>query len=260
MDLNLKGRTALITGGSRGIGESIARTLAAEGCNLSLSATDAEKLGKVADEIRAAHGVKVATHPYDLSKHENIVALAEKAGDCDFLINNAGAIPRGSLDEVTPEAWRLGWELKVYGYIDLTRCILPKMKGRGSGVIINIAGAAAERPDPNYIATCCGNAALVMFTKCLGGESVRDGIRIIAVNPGPIMSDRHKRGAEKVALKELGSKDLWPELYKRFPIGRPGRVDEVADLVAFLVSERSSYISGETIRVDAGLMFRDPVY
>lgn len=260
MDLNLKGRTALITGGSRGLGEAIARTLAAEGCNLSLSATDAGKLNEVADELRAAHGVKVTTYPLDLSKHENIVALAEQAGDCDFLINNAGAIPRGYLQEVTPEAWRLGWELKVYGYIDLTRLIMPRMTKRGSGVILNMVGAAAERPDPGYIATCCGNAALVMFTRCLGGESVRDGVRVLAVNPGPIMTDRHKKGAEKVALAQFGDKDKWPELYKRFPIGRPGRVDEVADVVAFLLSDRSSYISGETIRIDAGLIHRDPVY
>lgn len=91
MDLNLKGRTALITGGSRGLGEGIARTLAAEGCNLSLSATDADRLNQVADELRAAHGVKVTTYPFDLSAPESRAALAEQAGDCDFLINNAGA-------------------------------------------------------------------------------------------------------------------------------------------------------------------------
>ena len=140
----------------------------------------------------AAHGVKVTTHVFDLSKLENVKRLADAAGDCDILINNAGAIPRGSLDDVTPEAWRHGWDLKVFGYIDLTRYILPRMKARKSGVIINIIGMAGERPEPDYIATSCGNAALMMFTQCLGGECMRDGVRIVGVNPGPIMSDRHK--------------------------------------------------------------------
>jgi NAD(P)-dependent dehydrogenase (short-subunit alcohol dehydrogenase family) len=260
MDTNLRGRTALITGGSRGIGESIARVMAMEGCNLTLVATDAERLRKVAGEIVAETGVAVTTHAFDLSQLENIKRLAEVAGDCDILINNAGAIPRGSLDEVDPQAWRRGWDLKVFGYIDLTRYILPRMKARKSGVIINVIGMAGERPEPGYIATSCGNAALMMFTQCLGGESVRDGVRIVGINPGPIMSDRHKRGAERVAERELGSKDLWPELYKRFPIGRPGRVEEVAYLAAFLASDLASYISGEIVRVDAGLKVRDPVY
>jgi NAD(P)-dependent dehydrogenase (short-subunit alcohol dehydrogenase family) len=260
MELNLNGRTALITGASRGIGESVAKTLASEGCNLILTATDTEKLAQLALDLKNAHGTKVETHGFDLSKHENVKAVADVAGHCDILINNAGAIPRGSLYEVTPEAWRHGWDLKVFGYIDLTRLILPRMSERKSGVIINIIGMAGERPEPKYIATCCGNAALIMFTQCIGGECMRDGVRIIAVNPGPIMSDRHRRGAERVAERELGSKDLWPELYKRFPIGRPGRVEEVADVVAFLVSDRASYISGETIRIDAGLKVRDPVY
>ena len=97
MDLNLKGRTALITGGSRGIGESIARVLAEEGCNLILTATDTEKLKQVAGDIKQRHGTAVTTHSFDLSKHENIKALADVAGDCDILVNNAGAVPRGSL-------------------------------------------------------------------------------------------------------------------------------------------------------------------
>jgi len=260
MDLNLKGRSVLITGASRGIGESIANIMAQEGCSLTLAATDTEKLKQVADGITARHGVSVTSHAFDLSRHENIKALADLAGDCDILVNNAGAIPRGSLYEVTPEAWRRGWDLKVFGYIDLTRYILPRMTARKRGVIINIIGMAGERPEPGYIATSCGNAALIMFTQCLGGESVRDGVRIVGVNPGPIMSDRHRRGAERVAERQLGSKDRWPELYKRFPIGRPGRVEEVAYLAAFLASDLASYISGETIRVDAGLKVRDPIY
>ena len=260
MDLNLKGRSVLITGGSRGIGESVANVMAEEGCSITIAASDAEKLKQVADGITAKHGVPVTTHAFDLSKHDNIKRLADLAGDCDILINNAGAIPRGSLFDVTPEAWRHGWDLKVFGYIDLTRYVLPRMIARKRGVIINIVGMAGERPEPNYIATSCGNAALMMFTQCLGGESVRDGVRINAVNPGPVMSERHRRGAERVAERELGNKDRWPELYKRFPIGRPGRVEEVAHVVAFLASDLASYISGEIIRIDAGLKVRDPVY
>jgi len=260
MDLNLKGRTALITGASRGIGESIAQTLAAEGVNLKLAATDQAKLDDVAAKLRAEHGVTVETHAADLSKYENIEKLAAWCGDIDILVNNAGAIPRGSLADVTPEAWRRGWDLKVFGYIDLTRFIYPRMCERGSGVILNIIGMAGERPEPNYIATSTGNAALIQFTLCLGGESVRHGVRVLAINPGPIMSDRHRKGAERVALQQLGDKDRWPELYTRFPIGRPGRVDEVASAAAFLVSDHASYISGETLRIDAGLKVRDPVY
>ncbi len=148
MELNLKGRTALITGASRGIGESIAKVLAAEGCDLTLTATDENKLRSVANELMAAHGVKVTTHVFDLSKLENVKRLADVAGDCDILINNAGAIPRGSLDDVTPEAWRHGWDLKVFGYIDLTRYILPRMKARKSGVIINIIAWPASGRSP----------------------------------------------------------------------------------------------------------------
>jgi NAD(P)-dependent dehydrogenase (short-subunit alcohol dehydrogenase family) len=260
MDLNLKGRSVLITGGSRGIGEAVARVMAAEGCSLSLAATDGARLQQLANELGEKYQVPVSTYALDLSKHDNLKALADAAGDCDILVNNAGAIPRGSLDEVTPEAWRHGWDLKVFGYIDLTRLILPRMLARKSGVIINIIGMAGERPEPKYIATCCGNAALIMFTQCIGGESMRDGVRVLGVNPGPIMSDRHRRGAERVAERELGSKERWPELYKRFPIGRPGRVEEVAGVVAFLASDHASYISGELIRIDAGLKNRDPVY
>jgi hypothetical protein len=260
MELNLTGHTVLITGASRGIGEAIAKAMAREGCNLILTATDVAKLAQLSADLTKAHGVGVATHAFDLSRHENIKALADVAGHCDILVNNAGAVPRGSLYEVTPEAWRQGWDLKVFGYIDLTRYVLPRMSERKRGVIINIIGMAGERPEPKYIATCCGNAALMMFTQCIGGESMRDGVRVVGVNPGPIMSDRHRRGAERVAERELGSKDRWPELYKRFPIGRPGRVEEVADVVAFLASDHASYISGEIVRIDAGLKVRDPVY
>jgi len=260
MELNLAGRSALVTGGSRGIGQAIASALAAEGCNLHLCATNAARLEEVAFDLRTGFKVAVTTHALDLSVPENIVRLAAACGEIEILINNAGAIPRGTLEELEGATWRRAWDLKVFGYIDLTRLILPRMRAAKRGVIINIIGMAGERPEPAYIATCTGNAALIMFTLCLGGESVRDGVRVVGINPGPIMSDRHRRGAELVAERTLGSKERWPELYKRFPIGRPGRVEEVAALAAFLASDHAAYISGEVIRVDAGLKVRDPVY
>src|SRR5436190_16411261 len=130
MELKLQGRTALITGASRGIGEAIAGALAAEGCHLTLTARDENKLREMATELVKSHSVKIATHVFDLSKLDSIRRLAEVGGDCDILVNNAGAIPRGSLDEVSPQAWREACDIKVYGYIDMTRYIRPRMNIR----------------------------------------------------------------------------------------------------------------------------------
>jgi NAD(P)-dependent dehydrogenase (short-subunit alcohol dehydrogenase family) len=260
MNIDLKGKSVLITGASKGIGFVIAEHMAAEGCNLHLAARDDNAMKELADRLTRERGITARVHRCDLGQKSEVEALGETCADVDILVNNAGDIPPGTLAEIDGDTWRKAWDVKVYGYVDLTRIIYPHMCARRSGVIINIIGAAARSPNHRYIAGCMANIALNMFTQCLGGESMRDGVRIVAINPGPIMSDRHRRGAERVAERELGSKDKWPELYKRFPIGRPGRVDEVADMVAFLASDRASYISGEIIRIDAGLKVRDPVY
>jgi NAD(P)-dependent dehydrogenase (short-subunit alcohol dehydrogenase family) len=249
MDLNLKGRTALVTGASRGIGLAIAKTLAAEGVSLRLVARDAERVNKVCLELGAK------PFPFDLSKPESIGALVEACGDVDILVNNAGGIPRGTLEEIDGPTWRRAWDLKVFGYIDLTRAYLGRMTKRGKGVIITVIGAAGERPDPNYVAGCMGNAALNMLVQCLGGESVRHGVRVVAVNPGPIMTDRFMQGMLWRAEKRFGDKNRWPEILSAdLPMKRAGTVEEVAIAVAFLVSDHASYISGEALRIDAGFM------
>lgn len=253
MDLNLKGRSALITGASRGIGLAIAETLGAEGCHLHLAARSEERLRAAAERIGQAHGVRVSLHPGDLSDTATVVALGRACRDVDILVNNAGDIPTGSITDVDAAEWRRSWDLKVFGYIDLTREILPQMERRGSGVVINIAGVAGEIPNPNYIAACMGNASLIMFTECLGGESVRHGVRVVAVNPGPTMSDRHLAHAKERAQKQLGDPERWPELEAKYPSGRSGRVKEVADAVAFLASDLASHISGTSLRIDGGL-------
>jgi len=249
MDLNLRGRSALVTGASRGIGLAIAKTLAAEGVSLRLVARDADRLSKVSSELGAK------PFSFDLSKPENIGALVEACGDVDILVNNAGAIPRGTLEEIDGTTWRNAWDLKVFGYIDLTRAYLARMTKRGKGVIVCVIGAAGERADPNYVAGCMGNAALNMLVQCLGGESVRHGVRVVAVNPGPIMTDRFMHGMLWRAEKRFGDKARWPEILSAdLPIKRAGTVEEVASAVAFLASDHASYISGEALRIDAGFM------
>ena len=145
------------------------------------------------------------------------------------------------------------WDLKVFGYIDLTLAIIAKMYARKKGVIVNVIGAAAERLDPNYIAGCTGNAALNAFTQCLGSESMVHGVRVVAVNPGPIMTDRFMNGLYWRAEKRFGDRNRWQEILTRdIPVGRAGTPEEVAHAVAFLASDLSSYTSGEGFRIDAG--------
>ena len=253
MDLKLKGRSVLVTGSSMGIGLAVAKVMAAEGCSLHLAARNAERLNAAAADIAKTYGVSVTPHPADLSRTEEVLKLAEACGDVDILVNNAGGIPRGTLQEVDGATWRRAWDLKVFGYIDLTRAIIAKMYARKKGAIVNVIGAAAERLDPNYIAGCTGNAALNAFTQCLGSESMVHGVRVVAVNPGPIMTDRFMNGLYWRAEKRFGDRNRWQEILTRdIPVGRAGTPEEVAHAVAFLASDLSSYTSGEGFRIDAG--------
>jgi NAD(P)-dependent dehydrogenase (short-subunit alcohol dehydrogenase family) len=253
MDLKLKGRHALVTGASKGIGLAVARVLAEEGCHVHLAARTRADLEMAAEEIRHDFGVVAHVHARDLSKLSEVEALGADCGDVDILVNNAGDIPTGTLAQLDAEKWRRGWDLKVFGFIDLTRVIYPKMLARRAGVIINVIGSAAESPNPHYIAGCVGNSALNTFSDCLGAEAMRHGVRVVAVNPGPIMSDRHKAHVMERAAQVLGDENRYMELEANYPAGRSGHVEEVAWAVAFLASERASHISGAALRIDAGL-------
>ncbi len=254
MELNLRGRRAAITGGSRGIGRAVAEELAAEGCHLHLAARSEADLKDAARQIADRHGVEVAIHPGDLTKRENVEALARDCHDVDILVNNAGAIPRGTLLDVDEDAWRHGWDLKVFGFINLTRGVYGAMCERGAGVVINVIGMGGLRPDANYIAGSTGNASLIMFTQALGGESVSHGVRVVGVNPGPVATEKYVGDAERLAQERFGDKDRWPELMSAIPMGRPAEPDEVSGMVAFLASDRASYISGAMITIDGGLL------
>lgn len=253
MDLNLKGRTALITGASRGIGLAIANAMAAEGCSLHLAARDKALLAQHSDRLSRDYGISVTIHAHDLSLTEEVERLGSACRDVDILVNNAGDIPTGTLETVDSKTWRKAWDLKVFGYVDLTRIIYAAMCKRGSGVVVNVIGAAGKSPNANYIAGCMANIALNMFTQCLGGVSMKNGVRVCAVNPGPTVSDRHLSHVKERAARLLGDADRWPELHKKLPPGRAGTVEEVADMVVFLASDRASFISGASMKIDGGI-------
>ena len=257
MDLSLTGQTALVTGGSKGIGRAVAGRLAAEGCTLHLAARTGADLEAAKKQIMDTTGVAVSIHPLDLSESANIARLAQACAEVDILINNAGAIPGGDLATIDEPRWREAWDLKVFGYINLTRAIYGRMAARGAGVIVNVIGLAGERPAANYIAGSAGNAGLMGFTRALGGASPDHGVRVVAVNPGLIATDRMRTLLEKRAEGEHGDKSRWQDYLADLPMGRAGTPEEVADTVAFLASPRASYISGTVVSIDAGASVRN---
>lgn len=242
MDLNLKGKRALVTGGSKGIGRACADVLAAEGCEVLIAARNP--------------GSAANAKATDLSQRNAAEELAAWAGDLDILVNNAGAIPGGDLLKVGEETWRRAWDLKVFGYINLTRLVYARMKARGHGVIVNIIGGAGERMNAAYIAGSTGNAGLMAFTRALGGASHADGIRVVGINPGPISTDRLTSLYKQRAETLLGDAKRYEELFGNMSFGRPGKAEEIAAAVVFLASERSAYTSGCILTIDGGLAAR----
>jgi NAD(P)-dependent dehydrogenase (short-subunit alcohol dehydrogenase family) len=259
MDLRLKGKTVLITGASKGIGLAAARAFAAEGCHLHLAARSAEALDAARVELTSAHDVAVDVHVTDLAQTANVVDLGRRCASTDILGNNAGEIPSGPFESLTEEDWRRGYDLKLFGYITLTREIYAAMKARGSGVIINDIGNSGENWDANHIAGSTANAALMAFTKALGGQSLDFGVRVVGVNPGPVETERMVKINKRRALDWYGDESRWTELREKYPGGRPAPADEVADLMVFLASPRAGYITGAIVTIDGGISARGSI-
>ncbi len=254
MDLQLTKKHVLVTGASKGIGLAIAQEFATEGARLTLVARSERALGEARDAI-AATGVDAPDIlACDLATDEGRAALFDAHPEPDVLVNNAGAIKAGRLADLSMEDWRIGWELKVFGYIHLCKLYVDRMSTRGAGTIINIIGMGGRAVRPNYLCGAAGNAALIGFTNALGAETPKTNVRVFGINPSPTLTDRMTTMLRTRAAEELGDADRWEELVNpdAFPFGRPKHPEEVAALAVMLASPRVQYLSGTVVDLDGG--------
>lgn len=241
MDLGLQGKSVLITGASKGIGLACSKAFASEGCNVHLAARSPDLLAAAASEIQARYGVMAHTHVCDLRAEGAVRQLADACANVDILVNNAGDIPGGNIETIDEARWRQAWELKVFGYINLTRAMLGHMKPRGKGVIVNIVGMAGVTHPPEYICGTMGNAALEAFSKGVGKGSIEFGVRVLGIHPPATRTDRIIQLNKTIAKQKYGDESRWEELLKQTRVIEP---EQVADTVVFFASERANHLSG----------------
>jgi 3-oxoacyl-[acyl-carrier protein] reductase len=258
METGLRGKVAMVSGASKGIGRATAAKLAAEGAHVSLCARTEDAVAAVARELEDKHGVNTLAVAADLSRGEDIDRwtrlTVERFGGVDILVNNAGAAQGGPFLALPDQAWLDSWQLKLFGYIRVARAVFPHLVTRGGGRIVNVIGIAGWQPMANYMIGGAANAALLNFTKALADEGAPHGILVTGVNPGPIRTDRWDGMVTKwAAAKRVNADEAEREILAGVPLRRPGTPDEVANLVVFLASELSTYVTGTTIAIDGGM-------
>ena len=242
MDLGLKGKSVLVTGGSKGIGLACAQAFVAEGCRVHLAARDKDRLSAAAKSL----GGGTATHSVDLRDGEALRKLARECAEVDILVNNAGDIPGGTLETVDEAKWRHAWQLKVFGFISLTRELYTRMRAREAGVIVNVIGMAGETHPFEYICGAAGNAALAAFTKAMGKGSREHGVRVLGVHPPSTRTDRIITLMKASAKAKFGDESRYAEL-----MGNVIEPSQVGDMACFLASPRAGQLSGVVLNMGA---------
>jgi NAD(P)-dependent dehydrogenase (short-subunit alcohol dehydrogenase family) len=241
MDLRLKGKSVLVTGGSKGIGLACAKAFVAEGCRVHIASRDKDRLAQAAKTL----GADVKTHSVDLRDGAALKKLAADCGDIDILVNNAGDIPGGTIETLDEAKWRHAWELKVFGFINLTRELYPRLKTR-KGVIVNVIGMAAEHGTFEYICGAAANAGLANFTKALGRGYAQHGVRVVGVHPPSTRTDRVINLMKAQAKAKFGDENRYSEL-----MGNVIEPEQVGDTVCFLASPRAGQLSGVVLNLGA---------
>ncbi|MFO8173136.1 MAG: SDR family oxidoreductase [Longimicrobiales bacterium] len=256
MDFGLKGKVALAAASSQGIGRAVAEALAAEGADLVICARSPEPLKRARKELEE-HGVRVEDVPANLTDPAEVRRVAAAAQDAfgrvDVLVTNTGGPPAGPFEEHTSETWEGAVRQNLFSVINLVREILPGMRERKWGRIINITSIAVKQPSDNLILSNSVRAAVTGFARTLATETAADGITVNNVMPGFTRTERLTELAEKRArIKGCSPQDIWETWYREIPMGRVGEPRELAALVAFLASEQASYITAQSMAVDGG--------
>lgn len=256
MDVRMDGRRALITGGSQGLGFAMAKRFAESGCDVAILARRTDQLEEAKRDIEGATKQTVWTYSCDVSRADAIAemygALESDFGAIDVLVNNAGSSQHGKFEELTDQAWQDDLDLKLFGAVRLARLVLPKMKERRWGRIINILNIGARAPKPEGAPTQVTRAAGLALTKVLAGECAPHNVLVNALLTGTIVTEQVRRRHERLGVNETLEAQIAEE-GKRVPIGRMGTAEEYANMACFLASDAASYITGTAINVDGGL-------
>jgi NAD(P)-dependent dehydrogenase (short-subunit alcohol dehydrogenase family) len=260
MDLGLKGKVAVVTGASIGIGLGVAEAFAREGADVVMAARGEERLAKEAGRIAGDHGVRALPVACDVATVGGTERLAETVrgafGGADILVNNAGTGSNETIMEAPDEKWQAYWELHVMAAVRLARAFVPMMRERGGGAILHNASICAVQPlwyEPIYNVT---KAALVMFSKNLANEVIKDNIRVNTINPGLILTPDWIKTAKQLTASAGGDWEAYLQTVadEHAPIKRFGTVGELADFFVFLCSDRAAYSVGSTYHVDGGML------
>lgn len=253
MDLGLKGKVAVVTGGTEGIGKATALKLAQEGASVAICARRKDVLDRVAAEISRT-GAQVLALAADMSKAADIErfmkAVIDRYGRIDILVNNAGTSSRGKFLEVDDARWSEDLELKVFGAIRCSRLAIPHMKKQGGGRIVNITISSAKQPGAQSMPTSVSRAAGLAITKALSKEFAADNILVNTVCIGKIKSGQHERRYTKEGRT---ADEYYSEMAKDIPMKRVGEAEEVANVIAFLASDAASYVTGSSLNLDGGI-------
>jgi 3-oxoacyl-[acyl-carrier protein] reductase len=259
MDLGLTNKVALVTGGSDGIGKAAALSLAREGARVAICARGKEKLDQAAEEIRSETGAEVLALPCDVWNEAEVQSMVEQIagqwGRIDILFNNAGTSAAAPFENVTDEVWARDFGIKVYGAIYCTRAVAPHMRAAGGGAIINISTGGGKAPAGGSLPTSLSRAAGLALTKAMAHDFASDNIRVNAVCIGLIKAGQHEQRFEAARERDssLTIEKFYEGMGQRVPLGRVGEAQEAGDVVAFLASERASYLTGTAINIDGGL-------
>jgi len=258
MNLGIKDKTAIISASSKGLGKSCAEQLAAEGCNLTIFSRNQSNIKRAAKEIEQKYKVNVLPLKADASKLNDVKYVVEstirKFGTVHILINNAGGPPFGYFEDFSTKNWQNALELNLLSVVNLTREVLPFMKKQKWGRIINITSIAVKQPVDGLILSNTARTGVIGLAKTLSNEYASYNILINNVCPGRIMTDRIKELAEKRSKQAKKSiKAVIKEMESDIPLARIGKPEELSSMVAFLASEKASYITGNTIQIDGGL-------